>query len=211
MRNLNEFSRIDLYAVADVYYHYSDSASVEISYYSNHLGDVKTTIDKKVLTIENHFNGTIYTDYKIPRIDIYTPYFTELNIKEAGSFTCIDTLAIPHFIYRVVGDLAEAELLINSQTFIVSIESASGTVNLSGRAPNLSLFNRGETKIDALSVKTQNVEIRQQSYLDIWVCTNGVLNYEILRSGNIYLVGNPVIEGELLGPGKLIKYAESSR
>lgn len=205
-RMLVPFSQIDLLAVANVYYHYSDSSFVEISYYSKHLSDVKTKIDNKVLIIENEFDGLIYTDYRIPQIDVYTPYFSEINIKEAGSFTCVDTLSVSYFTFRVVGDLAEANLLINSQTFVVSIESATGLVNIKGRSPTLRLYNRGETKINAIDVETHNVEVRQQSYQDIWIRTNGTLSYEIFRSGSIYLVGNPTIEGESLGSGKLIRY-----
>lgn len=207
-RFVDEVSKIQIGSVSDVFFHKSDSMRIDVSYYSNQLSDIKLKVENGELEIKNDFTGQIYTDYRIPRIDLYLPFVSQVTIIHAGNFSCIDTLVGSYFLFRVVGDLVESDLLVDLNRLDVSIESASGLIDIDGKAPLMNLYSRGETKIDATQVVAQNVKVIQQSYLDVLVRTSGFFEYQILRGGNICLFGNPIIEGEVLGTGKLIQYDE---
>jgi hypothetical protein len=208
VRKTKDFYRVNVKAVADVFYKYSDSTYVEVNFYRKHLSDIKLSAVDEILTIESTFSAQWYTDIQKPVITIYSPGFSHLFVETAAGFYCVDTLKHSRFLFQVVGDLYETQLLVDVSLLEISIESASGLAEVDGNMDVLNVLNRGESKIDASRISVPKVIVRQESYLDVWFHASQIFNYEIRRGGDIHLYGTPEIEGTVYGNGKLIYYGE---
>ncbi len=199
-----DYQEIVINGVANVFYHYSDTPRIEVSYYARHISDVKTSFSKGQITIDNSFNGQWYTDLRLPEIHLYTKSLAYVDIKEAAGFFCEDTLHANNFEFFMHGDVFEASLLLNVEIFKLDVYNSAGIAEAKGSCEQLNISNKGQTQIDAVDLHTKGATITQQSSLDVTVRVTDVLSYRIIRNGNIIVRGNPALNGEILGDGELI-------
>mgnify|MGYP006274031045 CR=1 FL=1 len=202
-RSLESFQSVDIEGIADVHYHQSSEYKVRVFYYEKHLSDIQTNINNQTMRIVNQFNGQWFTDIRKPLVEVYAPTLNKVDIKEAGSFFCEDTLT-GNFVFYMHGDVFEAHLLTNSEKLKIDIYNSVGLLSAKGYCEQLEILNKGETQIDAFDLQANNADVMQQSAMDISCSVTNSLIYKITRNGNLIVRGNPSVSGESLGDGDLI-------
>lgn len=203
-RNTKSFQQINIKCVADVYYYQSKSFYLDIHFYKKHLNNIHTTIENNKLNISNNFNAQWFTDIQKLRIDIYAPSLNKVKIEQGAGFFCNDTLHTNSFHFSMQGDVFESKIIINTSRLNIKINNAVGLLKVKGKANYTKTFNRGETRIMAQTLHADSLEIIHQSVMNGYYSVKNWLKYQILRNGDLYIYGQPEINGEALGSGKLI-------
>lgn len=206
LRSVSDYQSVSIESVSEIYYHYCDTFAIEVHYYDKQLGAITTKVHNNKLSIKNNFSGEIYTDIRNPEIHLYAPTLDVIKTeKETGSgFFCMDTIFNTRIDVEIYGDLIESELLTNTDTLSLNINKSAGSIKMKGIANKCNILNSGEAIINARPLKISNLTITHQSSVGAKFTVTNNLNYRIIRSGNLYIWGNPQITGEALGTGKLV-------
>jgi hypothetical protein len=206
IRDISAYNKVSIKCVSDIYYHYSDTFAIEAHYYHKHLKDLTTKVYQGSLSIENSFTGQAYTSLKRPQIHLYAPQINQIEIIEemGAGFYCFDTLNSTNLTINFIGDLVESTLLIGTENLNLDFNKTAGYIEISGSTNSCNFSNKSEATIKSKKLITNNVNIDHQSSLDLELTINNLLQYRILRNGNLIIWGNPNHSGEALGTGKLI-------
>lgn len=206
LRDVPTYDEVSIECVSDIYYHYSDTFAVEVHYYNKHIKDISTKVNEGSLVIKNSFNGQVYTDLKKPQIHVCAPTINQITIIEemGAGFYCHDTIHASFLSIDFIGDLVESSLLINTETINLNLNKTAGYITVSGYSNRCNFTNKSEATIKPKRLTINNLNITHQSSIDIELTVNNLLQYKILRSGDLIIWGNPDYSGESPGTGKLI-------
>lgn len=167
------------------------------------------------LVIE-HKNTNWLQEKKIANITLGAPEFKKIIFNSPGKVTTLDTLSITQLqiIVNGKGIYTTSNLILKGDNFSINVYGGinKSSHHLAGELISANYTMEGGTDIDALKLKTQTVSVVQKSYGNIYLNATNKLKGKIYSTGNIYYLGNPDVEVEIVkstvmdASGKVIRY-----
>lgn len=203
MRNESGFNSISLALDATVNITQDSFFSVEVLAQANIADEILTTISGQRLTIRHRNNVLIKSSPVI--VNITMPDISGLNVSGSGQIFLKNQLLTNDLDLNVSGSGDIAIPVLEAGNISTSI-SGSGKISVgSGTALLLDSRISGSGDLDMLQVMTQTVNTTTSGSGTTSVYAVNSLFAKISGSGNVYYRGNPAIESEISGSGKLIK------
>ncbi len=212
-RKILPFTILNIYHNIETHYYYDTVFHLRISYGSNLIHNISTEVKNGVLELKNLNKCNWMRDYrKYPVVEIYAPYFQELNSFSSQQFICEDTLDLrgisPYedslYVFRArVHRSGDIFLKINSDgSFVKNVLNDTGNLTLSG---NLVLV---ETTIGftgnyyGLGANVAFNYVTHQGLGDAYVYSYKGLDVHLSGKGNVYKKGKPIWYERLYDEGE---------
>lgn len=180
-RDVGPFNKVRSDGVFVVTITHGDLQSVEILADNNILGKVRTVVsgDELKLYLDDDYNyGEVHL-----RANITVPRLDGLKNIGAGELHAFG-----------IDETGRFDLL----------NSGSGSVTMEGSAGSLHVFNEGSGDIKAFDFKVLQCDATMVGSGDLEINCADALRVSIEGTGNIYYLGNPVIEATIEGSGQVI-------
>ncbi len=206
-RKTNDFTKINLYGVFDVYLKSGNSNRIEIEIGENLINNVETNVENNILTITDNNNCNFIKGYKKKKLHITVDTITQITIFDGAKLYTIDTLKTSYMYILFKSEIGYSDLTVDCDVFKFSVWFASGDYYLHGKAENFVVNAHHLAFIYAQDFESKFCIAHNNSFGDIYVNSNNILYTKITNEGNIYYSGNPekiIVEDES-GNGKLIK------
>lgn len=202
-RPLSDFSSISLAMDATVNITQDSFYKVEVLAQHNIADEILTTQSGQHLTIR-HRNNVIIKSSPIT-INITMPSLKALNVSGSGAIQLINSLGCGDLDLTVSGSGDIDIPVLDAQSVSTSI-SGSGKINVaSGQATALNSKISGSGDLSMLNVMCDQVNTVTSGSGTTKVYAVNSLFAKISGSGDVYYRGNPSVEVEISGSGKLIK------
>ncbi len=202
-RTISDFSSISLAMDATVYITQDSFYSVEISAQSNVMDEILTYVSGSRLVIQHKNN--VYIKSRPVTIHISMPDISGLNVSGSGAIRLQNLLHTADIDMNVSGS-GDISMPVIEATSISSTISGSGKITVtSGKANTLNSKISGSGDVDLLNVQTNSVTTATTGSGTTKVYAVNNLFAKISGSGDVYYRGNPSIESEISGSGRLIK------
>ncbi len=203
IRSMSNFDGISLAMEATVHITQDSLSKVEIIAQQNILDEISTKISGSTLIIMYKPNIQVKGNDVI--INISVPKMGVLNVSGSGSIQMQNQLATHDLNLNVSGSGRIHIPSIEADDIRTTI-SGSGEIDISsGVATSLRSTISGSGNLDALNMQSAQVTTSTSGSGTTRVYATQSLFAEISGSGNVYYRGNPVVESEISGSGKLIK------
>lgn len=198
-RDVASFNSITLDTEATITITQGASESLEITAQENILPIITTEVSNSTLTVAETecFSTTVGVT-----LNTTVPALQGVTVASSGHVNG-SGLSLPEIAINVSASGGVSLTDIAATTANVHI-SSSGNVELTGTADtlNINLSASGDATADDCTAETCTVKVSGSG--DVRVNVTGNLNATISSSGNIYYRGNPTIEKNITGSGKLI-------
>lgn len=183
-RPVSSFDKIDIRGSASVRFHLSKEYRLTVSVDSNLSKYFETTTRNNTLLIEtvNEMGRSVRFTKNI--VDIYCPDISSVSIEGSGSFQTIDLLKVSTFKVKIRG---------------------SGNISVEGSCGDIDINIQGSGRIDGDEFLANNayVKIKGSGNVNIWAKDN--LRGDISGSGTMAYKGNPKVDFNISGSGKIKK------
>lgn len=163
--------------------------------------------EDSVLVIRNNNTCNWVRSYD-KEINIYLE-FTELNSLEyrsIGHVTNSDTLRLDSLQIDIWEGAGLIELSMNIGICWANLHYGTADILLTGESRITSLYQLGAGKIDTQGLKSRQVYLKNWSPNNMMIWSEQFLFAEIKGLGDVYYLGNPTIESNLIGEGQLIPF-----
>ncbi|MBK7964722.1 MAG: DUF2807 domain-containing protein [Bacteroidetes bacterium] len=199
-REIENFSKLSLNIPAHVSILISDSNSAIIVGQENIIENIEFKVKNKGLVI--HSNRTLKTDKPI-EIFITCTQLEGLEINGAGKIVILNSYRTQKANYIINGSGDILATVIAKE--IKSKINGSGDLHLKGETQNhkIQINGSGDLKALALKSKIYNININGSGNADI--SASEKLDVTIVGSGDITYLGDPAIESNITGSGKIKK------
>lgn len=202
-RTLSDFNSISLAMDAEVQITQDSLFKVEVEAQSNIMDKISTYVSGSRLVIQ-HKNNVILKSNPI-RIRISMPSIYSLNVSGSGKIQLQNLVTTGNFDLNVSGS-GKISLPGITATDISSSISGSGSIDISsGSAISLDSKISGSGDLNMLNVPIEDVNTSTSGSGTTKVYANHTLFAKITGSGDVYYRGNPSVESEISGSGRLIK------
>lgn len=179
---------------------------VEISYGKNLISGIETKVENGTLYFKdnNHFNWVRKLNLRV-KVLVNIHNIDKLNIKDASTVICSDTLRIKRLNYTI-SSVSDATLLLDCAFMDGSLSNSSKTT-LRGRCNLLALSIDDASSIDANNTNIGDCYLFYFSPTDSYIDAKYILGVEIYGRGNVYYKSDPIISLKKVetGSGRLIK------
>lgn len=177
-----------------------------VNCYDKLMNDVDVSIRDSVLFLRENVKSRWLKDYPIIAIELHLATFNMIETRQPCKFTIPSTFK-SHILSLVDwGNYVDFNINIDVDILLIYVSGESfGTYRVKGKAEYANLNAQGAALFDLSQSLIKYCTANQGSIvdMDIWVTDN--LKAEISSSGNIRLRGNPIVELNRQGEGKLIK------
>ncbi len=202
VRELDDFSKLEIKVPADVLVHIGEFPKVSIRTHDDIIGEIKTKVRGNTLVIET--NSCIGNIDEL-RIDLVV---TDLNsISISGS--CALKLARETQIKADDFDLevsGSGRLIVDVLSNSVNAEiNGSGDINLRGTTKKLNVGINGSGDFRGLGLQVFDAKVEINGSGDASVNSKNTLEVEINGSGEVEYTGNPKVKSDITGSGELKK------
>ena len=195
----------------------SEKSALHVEADSNLMANIKTTFNRRTLTISRLSNYNIQPSKNII-VRLYINNLYNINVSNRGSVLC-DTLDFARMSINVLGKSSFNSNNIVVNEMIIKAESGatvdlngdfskveltqlgSGETTISGNAENLTLIQEGSGKVEALDLKAVNADITLTGSGLIYCYVTDFLNVDIKGSGRVYYKGTPNLMQTIDGNG----------
>jgi len=194
IRELNNFSTINLKGKITLYLIKSTTNKVEITGGKNLLSKIKTDITDSTLTIDNNNTFNWVRSYKKSEITVNL-YFTKLNkfyIRGENKVYSNDSLKVDNLSIEVHSGLTNINLIFKSNNLDIVVHDGAGDVKISGKTNKLYAWNNGMALVDYRHLQTNYIYFVGKSINKSYVNCDGVLDVDLYENGNIFYYGNPI-------------------
>ena len=216
-QSVSSFEGIDIRSSADVNYYPSSETKVIVTVDENLLKYVKITVKNGILRIDTKNGNYSFSKYTV---DVYSPHLTEATISGSGSFDGKDKIVATNFETKISGS-GKIKGNFDCDKFTATISgsgkidcklectdfngkiSGSGEIIFSGNTNNLDMKISGSGDFKGKSFKTDNADINVSGSGNVHTWVENYLKAHVSGSGNIYYSGNPKIDFNGSGSGKL--------
>jgi len=204
---LEKFTIIDVYDIFNVYVKQADNYSIKIKTNSTLLNNVEISLEDTILTITDKNKCYFTRDYNLEiNIFITAPNLRKINFYNASTLISQNTLNYERFLFRAYGKLAFCDIDVNcSDHFFLSLWNVSGEFKVTGQCKYFEILNHGTSYIHAYEMDAEYVWVEQKSLGDVEINASKKIFGDIYDIGNIYYIGNPEIDSNIIGTGKFIK------
>ncbi len=201
-KDLSGFDGVVFTAVGDVVLTEGKDFGFSLQGPENVVEALNTEIVGSDLLISSNacFNGFTGNNQLI--VNITAPSFRKLEMSGTGNMRSANTLTGNYLEISFLGvGTMEADLEADS---IHTETAGSGKVRLTGVTGVHDLLQAGEVAVDAYDLVTDTCRIVQRSNMDAYVFANVLLKIKLEGKGDVYFKGNPVVEDQIDGTGKVI-------
>lgn len=208
-RSVEPFQSISLSIDANVIIQHSDSHSLKIEGAQKLINNIETYVEGSTLKIKNKEGRHRYFSSK-GKVTIYltSPSYRNLTISGSGNINSQGQIKTDQAQYTISGS---GNIVIDqlSANDIECVISGSGNIKLEGEPlQNLKAKISGSGDLNCKNLKTRQVTIRISGSGDCRVYATQELKATVAGSGNIYYNGNPSIDSQTAGSGRLKSLAQ---
>ena len=131
----------------------------------------------------------------IPAISLHFINLRSLVTYKPATVHNKDTLHLGYFYFYPIGEIGEASLIVNCETFGLDNSANSlGHFYVRGLAGNVYLFNRYGCSIFTDSLLCREAQVINESIGDVYINASENLRVYLWGTGNIYYYGEPNIQ-----------------
>ncbi len=207
-RILSEFKHIQVKDIFNLFLVQDSVSKVILEGGENLLPNVSTDINNDTLVIENSIMCNWLRDYEKINITVHFNNLRHLVTFDPVSVKSNDTLRCEYFEYYAIGEIGEADLLLNCGYFRFDDSFTTlGLFTFSGKTEMSRFFINYGSSIYANNLISKNTDIMFQTTGDMYIHVTEKLRVWIWGPGNVYYSGNPgIVEViEQKSTGRLIK------
>jgi Putative auto-transporter adhesin, head GIN domain len=205
VRDIEPFESIDISDYIQIELLDTNFTAVEITGPKNLLPEVITEVKDGKLIIRNDNTCNFTRSFKREiTVRICSPEFRNIQNHGTGNLKSINTLNGNVFKLENRDAAGRIELDLDVDTASVYTHTGVCDVVMKGRAFKTVLFEQGVGYTDARNLQSDYTYINNSSLNDIYASARLYLFGYVKFSGNIYFSGNPTIDQEIDGQGRLI-------
>lgn len=206
--DLQPFSNVIINSSFDITIHPDTAFRIVLSGSSDIVEEIDISQVADTLSLENQFSAQWLRPEDHPiKIDLFCDSLQRIVLNESCNLTSSGPLRADEIGLIAVGRLNIVNLNFDANTvFYWNNFPCNGTINFSGEAENLKIWNTALMSVDASQLNASYALVENDSGVECKVVANDILEYSITGSGNVVVSGNPEIvsTGELTGSGQLI-------
>lgn len=203
-RVVNSFTGIDLSLSGTVNYIDGEDSKVELTGQQNVLDEIITEVSDGKLIIRLPEN-TQLTSYEPIVINITSRGANDFSIHGSGKIISDDTLRVTNSDFNISGS-GEIHLAGLYAGDIDAKLSGSGTITvLGGSIETMNADIHGSGAVDMLGVETKSAKIYTSGSCDTKLHVTDYLEAHISGSSSVHYMGEPEINSDISGGGKLIR------
>jgi hypothetical protein len=199
-RTLLPFEKIHISGNAEFRFHAAQEYRAVITVDSNLEEYVVLKIINKTLNIDLK-NGRTYSFTNFI-VDVYCPSISGISISGSGHFEGIDKIITETFESEISGS-GKIDGNIECDTLSVNI-SGSGKINISGTGKDANINISGSGNFNGMEFQNKRAVVHVSGSGNINIEVLEYLKADISGSGNIKYRGNPKIDYNGSGSGRLI-------
>ncbi len=204
-RDIEPFESIEIFDYIQIELLDTNFTAVEITGPENLLPEVITEVKDGILIIRNDNTCNFTRSYKREiTVRICSPEFKNIQNHGTGNLKSINTLNGNVFKIENRDAAGLIELDVDVDTAAVYTHTGVCDVVIKGRAFKSVLFEQGVGYTDASNLSSDFTYVNNSSLNNIFVNARVYLFGYVKFSGNIYFSGNPTIDQEIDGEGRLI-------
>jgi len=203
-RLLGDFTEVNVNKNVSVilYQDTADYADVEAG--ENLISLVKTDVSGGVLNITNENTCNWVRSYK-KEINVSLHVKNLVYVRNYGSkdITCAKTIISPFIDAETYGS-GDIHLSIQSTTSYTGLFANAGDIYMDGTVVKSYVFAQSFGFVYEQNLQNDSCQVDQRGTGDLYVSGKDWLRVSIMKEGNVYYTGNPVISSSFYGSGKLI-------
>ena len=200
VRELNDFTQLEIDVPADVLIHIGEFPKVSIQTHENIIGKIKTRIKGKTLVIEA--NPCINNFEKL-RIDLVVKELNGISLNGSGSVKSKTQLKSDNFKAQINGSgNLSIDLFANS---VKAKINGSGNMIVNGTTKNLDIKINGSGDFKGLGLLAYETTVVVNGSGNSKINTKNSLDVDIKGSGTVVYSGDPKIKIDIIGSGKVKK------
>jgi hypothetical protein len=210
-KDLAAFHTVELNSVFDVYLIQDSIYSLKIAADQAVIKNVVYSVEEGILRIENT-SRLKWLNPETNKVKLYirANRLAQVLANETCYIKSLNPIVSDEFSVVMGHDpkLAELDLELNNGSFFYwNNHQCGGKLTLRGKTSVLLAYTFGYMSVDAVSLRTDNAIVENNSKGDFEVWVNDKIEYSIRGLGDIYLYGNPaeVVLNERTSRGELIK------
>lgn len=185
-RDVADFTAIEMDGSGIIYISKGEKSSIEITTDDNVMTVLETEVSREELKLK--LNGCIENITRL-EVRITVPKLTGVVVTGSVKVVSNELFTVDELVIRSSGS-GEIKLKVDAQELITKINS-SGNVILSGKADNHEVTIKGAGNLNALELKTNELDadISASGKAEVFVLKN--LKADISDSGQLKYKGNP--------------------
>ena len=191
---LNSFKHINIYGIYDVVLKQDTIHKLTIQGVADFITDIEARVENDTLIIRD-IHKNLFRIEERPILYLHFKDIKYLWTINPVKVTNEDTLKLDWFYYYPVGEIGEAHLTVQCNFF--GMDNSANTLGrffIRGTAQTARFYNRYGSSIYADSLKSQVVQVYNESVGDVYVYADELLRVFIWGPGNIYYSGGAVPE-----------------
>ncbi|MEX0967166.1 MAG: head GIN domain-containing protein [Bacteroidia bacterium] len=198
--SIQPFDRFSYFGSGDIYITQGAATTMRIEGQQNILEelDIDNTGGELRIGKNNCFRG-----HKDITIHITTPSLISVSLSGSSTLRGIGTFESTSFQASISGS-GDADLNIFTEHLVADI-SGSGSMRFGGSAGFQHLNISGSGSMHAFALEGEEADIDVSGSGECEVNVSQKLKVRISGSGDVYYKGNPVIESDISGSGKLVR------
>jgi hypothetical protein len=192
--SLDEYRYISIYGIYHLILKQDTIHRLTMEGTADVIADIEAQVISDTLVIRDAHKDLFRIEEK-PTLYLQFSDLACLCTHNPAKVTNEDTLKLDHFYYYSIGEIGEASLTVECNYFgLDNSANTLGRFHIRGRTHIAKFFNRYGSSIYADSLVSQIVQVFNESIGDVYVNAAELLEIYIWGPGNIYYLGNPVIE-----------------
>lgn len=204
VRTVGNFTGIELQMNGNVYYRNSTEWKVEVSARESIHDILETKVVNGVLVVR-YYNGKTYDNDESIRITVSGPGVNHFVTNSSGNINAESDINVANLYLRSSG--AGNITLLNVVALGIEAESKqSGRIAAGvGTANTANLRTEGSGTIDLRNVGVKYAIAKVRGSNDVRVRVSEKLEATVYGSGWVLYYGRPVVDGTVLGSGKIVR------
>jgi hypothetical protein len=197
---------IELKCNATVIIHPSNISRIKVTTGANLIDKIKTKINGTSLFIENHNRCNWVRSFNpLIEVEVWTDDLTSIRIDDAsGNVKFADTLHVKDFRIDSYSSIGSYSLKLDAEIATIALHNGPADFYGEGKIKTAYYYSSGYGKFDLRNTIAEQVYIRNRGTNDMYLNASNFLEAAIEGDGNIYYKGNPTIQPNITGSGKLL-------
>jgi uncharacterized protein YrrD len=201
-RAVSPFNEVTIDGSMDIVIEQGPNVPLIVEAEDNVMRYVETYVSGTTLRIKMR-NGLNLRKHKQIRVQIQSEDYRRVVFSGSGSITAPDTIRTTQFTAELNGS-GDGQLKVDANEVRFYL-NGSGNIRATGKARDYFADISGSGNIQAQEVKSVNADVRISGSGNQAISVTDNLKAKIAGSGNIRYWGNPAVNVNITGSGKVIK------
>jgi hypothetical protein len=203
-RTTRDFSEIDFGVSGEMVFIESTETEIEIEAQQNIIDLIQTYVSGDELKIRFRDDRRVTSHERIV-VTVRAPSVRSFAVSGSGSLEVLDTLSGDNTRLRVSGSGKITVPDVDAGNLEAKISGSGRIEALNGVANSLNVSISGSGNVDLASVTVNNATTQTSGSGTIRLNVLDKLNVHISGSGDVYYRGNPEVDVNISGSGRLVK------